>query len=54
MKFFHKKYPNRKGKMVMYKYSSFLGSTAQLRPWPPPQNMAEFFGGFSTTFFFIG
>jgi hypothetical protein len=28
--------------------SSFLGSTAQLRPWPPPQNPAEFLGGFST------
>jgi hypothetical protein len=27
---------------------SFLGSTAQLRPWPPPQNPAEFLGGFST------
>jgi hypothetical protein len=26
----------------------FLGSTAQLRPWPPPQNPAEFLGGFST------
>jgi hypothetical protein len=32
--------------------SSFLGSTAQLRPWPPPQNPAEFLGGFSTIFFF--
>jgi hypothetical protein len=31
--------------------SSFLGSTAQLRPWPPPQNPAEFLGGFSTIFF---
>jgi hypothetical protein len=30
--------------------SSFLGSTAQLRPWPPPQNPAEFLGGFSTYF----
>jgi hypothetical protein len=29
-------------------FSSFLGSTAQLRPWPPPQNPAEFLGGFST------
>jgi hypothetical protein len=28
-----------------------LGSTAQLRPWPPPQNPAEFLGGFSTIFF---
>jgi hypothetical protein len=34
--------------------SSFLGSTAQLRPWPPPQNAAEFLGGFSTIFFFTG
>jgi hypothetical protein len=33
---------------------SFLGSTAQLRPWPPPQNPAEFLGGFSTIFFFTG
>jgi hypothetical protein len=31
---------------------SFLGCTAQLRPWPPPQNPAEFLGGFSTIFFF--
>jgi hypothetical protein len=34
--------------------SSFLGSTAQLRPWPPPQNPAEFLGDFSTIFFFTG
>jgi hypothetical protein len=34
--------------------SSFLGSTAQLRPWHPPQNPAEFLGGFSTIFFFTG
>jgi hypothetical protein len=34
--------------------SSSLGSTAQLRPWPPPQNLAEFLGGFSTIFFFTG
>jgi hypothetical protein len=33
--------------------SPFLGSTAQLRPWPP-QNPAEFLGGFSTIFFFTG
>jgi hypothetical protein len=32
----------------------FLGSTAQLRPWPPPQNLAEFLGGFSTIFFLQG
>jgi hypothetical protein len=31
---------------------SFLGFTAQLRPWPLPENPAEFLGGFSTTFFF--
>jgi hypothetical protein len=34
--------------------SSFLGSTVQFRPWPPPQNPAEFLGGFSTIFFFTG
>jgi hypothetical protein len=34
--------------------SSFLGSTAQLRPWPPSQNPAAFLGGFSTIFFFTG
>jgi hypothetical protein len=33
---------------------SFLGSTAQLRPWPPPQNPAEFLGAFSTIFFLQG
>jgi hypothetical protein len=33
---------------------SFLGSTAQLRPWSPPQNPAEFLGGFSTIFFLTG
>jgi hypothetical protein len=33
---------------------SFLGSTAQLKPWPPAQNPAEFVGGFSTIFFFTG
>jgi hypothetical protein len=33
---------------------SFLGSTAQLRPWPLPQNPAEFLGGFSTIFFLQG
>jgi hypothetical protein len=32
----------------------FLGSTAQCRPWPPPQNPAEFLGGFSIIFFFTG
>jgi hypothetical protein len=38
-----------------YNYSSsFLGSTAQLRPWPPPQNPAEFRGGFSTIFYKVG
>jgi hypothetical protein len=34
--------------------SSFLGSTAELRPWPPPQNPVEFLGGFSTIFFLQG
>jgi hypothetical protein len=37
-----------------YYYYYFLGSTAQLGPWPPPQNPAEFLGGFSTIFFFTG
>jgi hypothetical protein len=32
---------------------SLLGSTDQLRPWPPPKNPAEFLGGFSI-FFFTG
>jgi hypothetical protein len=35
-------------------FLSFLGFTAQLRPWPLPQNPAEFLGGFSTIFFFTG
>jgi hypothetical protein len=34
--------------------SSFLGSTSQLRPWPPLQNRAEFLGGFSTIFLLQG
>jgi hypothetical protein len=34
--------------------SSFLSTTAQLRPWPPPKNPAEFLGGFSTIFFLQG
>jgi hypothetical protein len=33
---------------------SLLGSTAQLRSWPPPQYPAKFLGGFSTVFFFTG
>jgi hypothetical protein len=38
---------------IMYNpTSSSLGCTAQLRPWPPPQNPAEFLRGFSTIFFF--
>jgi hypothetical protein len=41
------------GKNIIYT-SSFLGSTVQLRPWPPPQNPAEFLGGFSKIFFFAG
>jgi hypothetical protein len=43
-----------KGLLRLVTSSSFLGSTAQLRPWPPPQNPAEFLGGFSTIFFFTG
>jgi hypothetical protein len=39
---------------IYYILSSFLGSTAQLRPCPLPQNPAEFLGGYSTLFFFIG
>jgi hypothetical protein len=42
------------GESPVVELSSFLGSTAQLRPWPPPQNPAEFRGGFSTIFFFTG
>jgi hypothetical protein len=38
----------------IFAFFSFLGSTAQLRPWPPPQNPAEFLGGFSKIFFFAG
>jgi hypothetical protein len=38
----------------VYLTSSFLGSTPQLRPWPSPQNPAEFLGGFSTIFFLEG
>jgi hypothetical protein len=37
---------------ISYRLLSLLGSTAQLRPWPPPQNPAEFLGGFSTIFLF--
>jgi hypothetical protein len=39
---------------ILHCSSYFLSSTAQLRPWPPPQNPAEFLGGFSTIFFFTG
>jgi hypothetical protein len=39
---------------ILTVFSSFLGSTAQLRPWLPPQNPAEFLGGFATIFFFTG
>jgi hypothetical protein len=39
---------------IVFFLSPFLASTAQLRPWPPPQNSAEFLGGFSTIFFFRG
>jgi hypothetical protein len=50
---------DRKPQYLYYYYlfvilSSFIDSTAQRRPWPPPQNPAEFFGGFSTIFFFTG
>jgi hypothetical protein len=31
---------------------SLLGSTAQRKSWPSPQNPNEFLGGFSTIFFF--
>jgi hypothetical protein len=34
--------PRRILKLRKLSSSSFLGSTAQLRPWPPPQNPAEF------------
>jgi hypothetical protein len=36
--------------------SFFLSFAPQpsLGPWPPPQNPAEFLGGFSTIFFFTG
>jgi hypothetical protein len=40
--------------LPLFPSSSFLGSTAQLRPWPPPQNPAEFLGDFSTSFFLTG
>jgi hypothetical protein len=47
--------PARRQSLYLYSSSSsFLGSTAQLRPWPPPQDPAEFLGGFSTIFFFTG
>jgi hypothetical protein len=42
------------GMIIITSSSSFLDSTAQLRPWPPPQNPTEFLGGFSTIFFFTG
>jgi hypothetical protein len=35
-------------------FPSFFGSTAPLKPWPRPQNPAEFLGGFSTIFYFTG
>jgi hypothetical protein len=40
-------------KNYYYYYYYFLGSTAQLRPWPSPQNPAEFLGGFSTIIIII-
>jgi hypothetical protein len=45
---------NRVRNVQVHTSSSFLGSTAQLRPWPPPQNPAEFLGGFSTILFLQG
>jgi hypothetical protein len=42
----------QKSRYLIFSSSFFLGSTAQLRPWPPPQNPAEFRGGFSTISFF--
>jgi hypothetical protein len=44
-------YAYRKHKITFF---LFLDSTAQHRPWPPPQNPAEFLGGFSTIFFLQG
>jgi hypothetical protein len=35
-------------------FLSSLGSTAQLKPWSPPQNPAEFLGDFPTIFFLEG
>jgi hypothetical protein len=35
-------------------FLSFLDSIAQLKPWPPTQNLAEFLRGFSTIFFLQG
>jgi hypothetical protein len=51
-----KNYFNKKiGYLQNMPYSpSFLGFRAQLRPWLPPQNPAEFLGGFSTIFYFTG
>jgi hypothetical protein len=40
--------------LLLFLFLSFLGSTVQLKPWPPPQNLAEFLGGFLTIFFFTG
>jgi hypothetical protein len=40
--------------LLLLLLSSFLVSTAQLRPWPPPQNPVEFLGNFSTILFFTG
>jgi hypothetical protein len=41
----------RKKSFVEHISLSLLGSTAQVRPWSPPQNPAEFLGGLSTVFF---
>jgi hypothetical protein len=44
--------------MTTNKELHLLGSTAQLRPWRPPQSSsikkADFLGGFSTIFYRVG
>jgi hypothetical protein len=48
-------FPVQEFYMIIYiSFPSFLGSTAQLRPWPPPQNPTEFLGRFSTILFSQG
>jgi hypothetical protein len=36
----------------VFLYLNFLLSLALQQPWPPPQNPAEFLGGFTTIFFY--